>query len=265
MKVDPGDPRFLPEALMDDRKIKKACNRWDQFFRTLSGIHPAALEGPILDLGCGIGHFVAEGLGRGHDVWGVDSRLSKILRYRNMLKHLDAPMKWHHRAVVGDGFELPFPSKRFSAVSSWYVLEHVWNPGGVLSEIVRILRPGGVVALKAQDARNGWEGHYKIPWVPFLSGSLRKVWLDVFEKASDSEKNVVEITQPQVEAILETLGCRIVKRAPDPQCLYPNASLESASDVRSLAMEVKASWNSGTWRPQPENLFVYARKPDAYR
>lgn len=253
--------RFVKETLMDSQKIKKSQNRWDQFIQTLSDINANVLKGPILDFGCGIGYFLVEGLKRDYNVWGVDARESKIQRYRRLLRYLNTTDRWGDRGLVGDGFDLPFASERFSCVCSWYVLEHVENPGGVLREMARILRPGGVLAIKAQDARNGWEGHYKIPWIPFLSGSLMKAWLEAFDKTLDPDLNVVEITQPQVEAVLTSLNCSVVVKAPQPEILIENHwQLRTERQVRAAAARIKGMLNTGQWRPQPENLFVYAVK-----
>lgn len=46
--------------------------------------------------------------------------------------------------VVADGARLPFPAATFDSVLTTQVLEHVPEPLAVLSEVARVLRPGGV-------------------------------------------------------------------------------------------------------------------------
>lgn len=260
--IDPArDPRFSKAALTNERRIRKRQNRWNQFSRVLSDIDANTLKGPILDFGCGIGHFVVEGLKRGHDVWGVDSQESKIQRYHHLLSLLGNKNQWSDRVLIGDGCDLPFASERFSSVCSWYVLEHIRSPGGVLREMVRVLRPGGVLVVKAEDARNDWEGHYKIPWIPFLSGSLRNAWLDVFDKKHDPDLNLVEVTQPQVEAILRHLNCTIIEKAPEPEIgMDAHWILQTEQQVRSAAARTKEMLDAGKWRPRANSLFIYAVK-----
>jgi SAM-dependent methyltransferase len=72
--------------------------------------------------------------------------------YRGLFEHLDyRTSDWENsvhpgaRAVdyVGSADDLPVPDGSFEAVILTQVLEHVPNPGDVLSELNRILQPGG--------------------------------------------------------------------------------------------------------------------------
>jgi SAM-dependent methyltransferase len=51
--------------------------------------------------------------------------------------------------VIGHAPALPFASRSFDAVLSTQVLEHVAEPARMLTEIARVLRPGGCVLLSA--------------------------------------------------------------------------------------------------------------------
>jgi SAM-dependent methyltransferase len=46
--------------------------------------------------------------------------------------------------LLADGHSLPFRSGTFDGVLAYAVLEHLYNPALALSEIARVLRPGGV-------------------------------------------------------------------------------------------------------------------------
>ncbi len=50
-------------------------------------------------------------------------------------------------SLLGDGLRLPFPDGIFDAVVCSEVLEHVPDNAGVVGEIARLLKPGGVAAL----------------------------------------------------------------------------------------------------------------------
>ena len=62
----------------------------------------------------------------------------------------DHPGTQHDRSRVdvwGDAAALPFEDGSFDTVVSFHVLEHTEDPGKVVSEMARVLRPGGIVLL----------------------------------------------------------------------------------------------------------------------
>jgi len=52
---------------------------------------------------------------------------------------------FHNVDMVGDAHNIPFADNTFDAVFSVAVLEHVYNPEKVVEEMVRVLKPGGVI------------------------------------------------------------------------------------------------------------------------
>lgn len=265
MDMERNDPRgrsnkFSRHILLHPKKLRKGQTRWNQFAEILKQYAPQRNSRPLLDFGCGVGYFVHEGLLRGKNIWGVDASESKIRRFRKLIDLCNRPANWKKRCLVGDGNALPFPSGRFDAVCSWYVLEHLENPGSVIRELIRVTRPAGLIVLRAQDARNGWEGHCGIPWIPFLTGRLAAAWMEELGADAGKRDGVFDITQPQVITILETLGCRIVSQAPEPDILIEQHwELHSEAAVRQTARRIKALLAKNTWQPQPENLYIVAR------
>ena len=63
-------------------------------------------------------------------------------------------------SLLGDGLRLPFPDGIFDAVICSEVLEHVPDDAGVVGEIARVLKPGGVAALTVPCA------NYPALWDP---------------------------------------------------------------------------------------------------
>lgn len=90
---------------------------------------------PILDLGCGDGHFAAMAFDRHEQMIGVDPWWGPL---RKSVKG-----NVYHHAIQSLGDALPFPSKHFATVISNSVLEHIPNLDPVLAEVARVLRPGG--------------------------------------------------------------------------------------------------------------------------
>lgn len=94
----------------------------------------------VLDVGCG-GGFTSEFLAsRGALVTGVDPSALSI----ETAKHHAAQNSLQIDYRVGVGEKLPLPDKSFDVVVCVDVLEHVTDLAKVLSEINRVLTPGGL-------------------------------------------------------------------------------------------------------------------------
>jgi len=104
---------------------------------------------PILDWGCGYGQVSWLLRRRGLDVlsYDVEQRL-----LRDSIPGLDSlPVVYGE-----DPVELPYESNRFGSVLSVGVLEHVSDFHGSLSEISRILCPGGVLFVFMLPNKYSW-------------------------------------------------------------------------------------------------------------
>ncbi len=93
------------------------------------------LPAPVLDLGCGDGHFASTAFEFDVDV-GMDS----------WWKPLRAAKKTetYHALVQANGAEMPFPSNYFASAVSNSVLEHITEVEKVLAEAARVLKPGAL-------------------------------------------------------------------------------------------------------------------------
>jgi SAM-dependent methyltransferase len=66
----------------------------------------------------------------------------------------------HHTDLVADAHNLPFRSGSFDVVWIQAVLEHVTDPGAVVAEIHRVLRPSGIVFADTPFMQPVHEGAY---------------------------------------------------------------------------------------------------------
>ncbi len=261
LSVKRQEDKYTRKAILIPSKIRKGKTRWNQCADELGKINSDLLQGPVLDFGCGGGYFVLEGLRRDVDIWGVDQLFGKIKRYRKLIEYTSSPKDWEQRCLVADGVILPFRSDCFDLVSSWWVFEHIPVPGEAIREMVRVTRPGGVIVIRAQDARTSWEGHCNIPWIPYLSDRLTRVWIEEFGKSPSMYEGVYDVTQPQVISILESLGCRVIFKSEAPQPLIGgHRQLCTEKNVRQIAQQIKAKLDRGDWIPRQDGLYIYARK-----
>ncbi len=92
------------------------------------------LPEPLLDLGCGDGHFASHAFDHPITV-GLDPGFGPIREaaYRRTYCCL----------VLADGGRIPFPDGYFASAMSNSVLEHIPHVEMVLSELARVMRPGG--------------------------------------------------------------------------------------------------------------------------
>ncbi len=67
-------------------------------------------------------------------------------------------------AVVADGYWLPVRAGHADVVFSSNVLEHVSDPIGLIEEMIRVTRPGGLVYVSFCNWYSPWGGHEMSPW-----------------------------------------------------------------------------------------------------
>jgi 2-polyprenyl-6-hydroxyphenyl methylase/3-demethylubiquinone-9 3-methyltransferase len=99
----------------------------------------------VLDIGCGAG-FLSNALARdGFEVVGLDASETSLAVAR---RHDETNRV---RYDAGDALSLPYPAASFDAVSAMDFLEHVEDPGAVIAEAARVLRPRGMLFFHTFD------------------------------------------------------------------------------------------------------------------
>lgn len=105
----------------------------------------------VLDLGCGFGRHAFEAARRGGEVVALDAGADELREVRAMFVamlvagELDA--RAHAGAVRSDALRLPFADGVFDRVIAAEVLEHLPDDTNAMSELTRVLRPGGTMAV----------------------------------------------------------------------------------------------------------------------
>ncbi len=107
----------------------------------------------LLDVGCGAGRHVLEMAHLPGCHIGVDWAREDVLKatYWFAMMRIEGKAKGWAHFLQGDATRLPFPDGSFDRVICTEVLEHVPDDRAVLSELVRVLRPGGVLAVAVPD------------------------------------------------------------------------------------------------------------------
>ncbi len=102
-------------------------------------------RGTLLDVGASYGLFLALARERGWHVEGVETCEPEV-KY--------AKSKFGIDLRYGDLFQAQFPSDRFDVVALFEVLEHILYPKTTLSEVYRILKPGGMACILVPNIEN---------------------------------------------------------------------------------------------------------------
>ena len=113
------------------------------------------LKRPVLDVGCGDGHFVARTFTQKIDV-GIDP-------WKGPLAEATA-RGVYDQTLESAGAEIPFPDETFETVISNFVLEYIPDLDPVITEISRVIKPGGLFV-------------FCVPNHQFLTSSARRASL----------------------------------------------------------------------------------------
>ena len=107
----------------------------------------------LLDVGCGVGRHVLEMAHLPGRFVGLDWAQWDLRKgaYWYHLMTMEGRAKGPVGFVRGDATRMPFADGFFDHVICTEVLEHVPDDGAVLREMVRVLRPGGTMAIAVPD------------------------------------------------------------------------------------------------------------------
>ena len=137
--------RFLEQTLTDPQFVQRIAAHVQH--ARLSAILPSTPGATVLELGCGPGKYVAILDRLGFDVTGVDPVTFpswEILRRQTRARLLDGV-----RAE-----QLPFADGTFDHVVCLGTLLYVDDPGLALTEMARVIRPGGRLVVRTVNRTN---------------------------------------------------------------------------------------------------------------
>ncbi|MGB3486441.1 MAG: class I SAM-dependent methyltransferase [Mycobacterium sp.] len=105
----------------------------------------------VIDVGAGAGRHSFEAYRRGADVIAFDQDKEELENVTTMFEAMaaagEAPDGASAEAVAGDALALPYPDGTFDVVIASEILEHVPQDEAAISELVRVLKVGGKLAV----------------------------------------------------------------------------------------------------------------------
>jgi len=112
------------------------------------------LEGPVLDVGTGMGLAARALAARRLDVVSIDTNVDDQEVAAFLTE--DTALRTRIQFGLADAARLPFADGQFGSAVSIDVLHHLQDGDAVLHDIVRVIRPGGVFVL-ADFSREGFD------------------------------------------------------------------------------------------------------------
>jgi SAM-dependent methyltransferase len=108
----------------------------------------------LLDVGCGTGRHVINACRRRCVVIGLDRDNWELqaLKFLGFCLGMEGKLLARAGVAQGDALHLPFADACFDRLICTEVFEHVPDDGALLSEVARVLRPGGTIAVSVPDA-----------------------------------------------------------------------------------------------------------------
>jgi ubiquinone/menaquinone biosynthesis C-methylase UbiE len=237
---------------------RRTADQQAAFF--LPHLHPGM---DLLDCGCGPGsitvglaRYVAPG-----KVVGIDLDASKIEMAQNQIADQDMP---NLRFETADIHKLPFADGSFDAIFSNAVLAYSQEPMVALREMYRVLKHGGVIAIRSSD----YDGHLFTPTNPVLTRwwelvvdlQVRKgvnLYLGKYQRSLLQQAGFENV---QVSATYECYGTEETSRA------WGNVVADSLSEEsfieqflelgveRSEIEEMRTAWRE--WGENPDAVFA---------
>ncbi|KAA3643051.1 MAG: class I SAM-dependent methyltransferase [Chloroflexi bacterium] len=159
-------------------------------------------KGSVLENGCGVGMYVEKLAEAGGQVYGLEydyERAAEAAQLSNLISN-------------AAGEQLPYPANSFDLMLSHEVIEHVRDDRQAVAEMLRVLKPGGRLALFCPNRgypfeTHGiyWRGKYRFGNIPLVN-YLPRGWRDRLAP------HVEVYTRRDLGKLFEGLSAKFVER-----------------------------------------------------
>jgi ubiquinone/menaquinone biosynthesis C-methylase UbiE len=177
----------------------------------------------ILDIGCGPGTItvdLASYIPQGH-ITGLERVGDVLTQARALAKEKEVT---NIDFVVGDANALDYPDGTFDVVVCHQVLQHVQDPVGILKEMKRVAKVGGIVAVRESD-------YGSFVWYPDVDGM--EDWRSLYRKVATANGGEPDAGR-MVHAWARKAGFLV-------------GDIKSSSSTWCYSTKEEIAWWSGLW------------------
>jgi SAM-dependent methyltransferase len=167
-----------------------------------------ARQALIVEVGSGMGLFTLAGRALGFRVVGLDSSADRYMARMQIAQTIFADNDLAPALVQSVSERLPFPDASVDAVASFQTIEHVGDVAATLSDIRRILKPGGVFFAQVPNYLSFQEAHYGVFAPLGLGKRAFGRYLRARRKPTQFLEHLQWITPPKLREMLRAAGFR---------------------------------------------------------
>lgn len=230
----------IEEAYQDDYyeewKAQDMARRkvWARRLQALNQV--AGRPGRLLDVGCGEAAFLRMAQQGGWQVAGTE------------LSEAAARQSPELELYRGEVWEAGLPTGAYDAVTSWHVIEHASDPKRMVTELFRVLRPGGWLVLATPNL------HDYVFRLGYFTGRGR--WPTLYED-DERELHLFHFSAGTLSKLVQSVGFT------DVQVGFDRGA--AAVSSKQMVNQVAYGWYRLTGLNWGIGLELVARKPVATR
>jgi 2-polyprenyl-3-methyl-5-hydroxy-6-metoxy-1,4-benzoquinol methylase len=211
---------------------------WEQRLRLVGSNPPPGTR--LLDVGAGDGSFLDLARRHGYDVLGTEFSEEGARRAREVGLEI----------LLGQLCDIDFGGRRFDVVTLWHVLEHVPNPGQVLTRVFELLQPGGRLVVAVPNEDNALMNHRlgRRRWLPKEGRFPKPQW--------GTEIHLTHFQKPTLTAALRQAGFEVIRTGIDDINSWTSLRRRLVL-VLQTSLDRVVGWNFGI------AMYAVGRKPPA--
>ncbi|MFL6311583.1 MAG: class I SAM-dependent methyltransferase [Terriglobales bacterium] len=218
--------------------------------RRLKKVLRTGAKGRLLDIGTGYGQFLHHARSHFADVSGTEiSKTAVVL----------AKQKYGLSLLPGEVEAMDLPSQSFDAITLFHVLEHVPDPGKLVSLCHDLLRTQGILIIAVPNDVLAWTSKIKKIGKKLGLSAFQKFspQLGISQAGASREIHLSHFTPAVLRRLVETPGMHVTEESLDPYYASSGVRLFLDSAYYTIHCALHASLKINRY----DTIWMVARKP----